>query len=167
MNRLASTLLPLCAALLLGAAAASAAPLQDFDGKPRELAEFTGQGQWTVVKIWASYCAVCNNEAHAYVAFHDAHKARDARMLGISLDGADNIADAQGFIERHQLNYPNLLTDPDTGNLLYMMLTGKPLTGTPAFLVYAPDGTLLAEQVGAVPVALLEQFMADNGGASQ
>ena len=139
---------------------AAAAGLTTFKGEPSGLDGFTGQGQWTVVKIWVSDCGVCNAEAHAYVAFHDKHKAADAQMLGISLDGLDNLFDAEAFVERHDLNYPNLIIDREAGSRLFYELTGTPLAGTPAFLIYTPEGELVAQQVGAVPVDLIETFIA-------
>lgn len=167
MQRFTPTLFLLCATLLLGAAAAAAKPLQDYDGKPHQLDEFTGKGSWTIVKIWASDCQVCNDKAHAYVAFHDKHKDSDAQMLGISIDGPAKIAEARAFMKRHGLNYPNLLADYGDVNELYVQLTGEQLAGTPAFLAFAPDGTLLAAQVGAVRVEMLERFMRDNSAPTQ
>ncbi|HEY5789571.1 MAG TPA: TlpA disulfide reductase family protein [Gammaproteobacteria bacterium] len=154
------------ATLLCGAGLAGATTLQDFAGMPHALDEYTGKGQWTFVKIWASDCGVCNSKAHAYVDFHARHKDSDARMLGISLDGPQGLDAARAFVRRHALNYPNLLVDWEGGSALYYQLTGAPLTGTPAFLLYAPDGRLLAQQVGAVPTELLERFMADNPQAN-
>jgi hypothetical protein len=48
---------------------AAAGSLTNFQGEPAELSGYTGKGQWTIVKIWVSNCHVCNQEAHAYVAF--------------------------------------------------------------------------------------------------
>lgn len=158
MHALTRTLLPLLFALGL-ALPVAAAPLTTFDGQPADLADHTGQGQWTLVKIWASDCGVCNEEAHAYVAFHAAHQASDARMVGISLDGRDNLFDAEAFVERHELNYPNLIVDWRGGSELFYRLTGTPLNGTPAFLLFDPKGEVVAQQVGAVPVELIETFI--------
>lgn len=161
MNAPTRLLLTLLLALGL-ALPASAGSLTNFKGEPADLGTYTGQGHWTVVKIWVSNCHVCNQEAHAYVAFHAEHQADDARMLGISLDGPDNLLDAEAFVERHGLNYPNLLIDWEDGSRLFYELTGTPLNGTPAFLIYTPEGELVAQQVGAVPVDLIETFMSSN-----
>jgi len=166
MSALTRRLLPLLLTLGL-ALPAAAASLTTFDGSPADITDFTGQGQWTIVKIWASDCAVCNQEAHAYVAFHDKHQADNARMLGISVDGLDNLADAQGFVSKHALNYPNLIIDWGGASRLFYQLTGTPLNGTPAFLAFDPNGELVAQQVGAVPVEILEVFIADNGKESK
>jgi len=153
------------AALLGGLAlAAQAAPevFTDFDGKPRSIESYAGGGKWLVVMIWASDCRVCNQEAGSYARFHQAHKDRDATLLGVSIDGQDKKADAEAFIQRHELPFPNLLGEPQTSMLYYTMKTGAPFTGTPTILLYGPDGQLQAAQAGAVPPEVIEDFMANN-----
>jgi peroxiredoxin len=114
-----------------------------------------------IVKIWASDCHVCNQEAHQYADFHEFHQDTDAVMLGISLDGPDRAA-ALGFIERHEIPYLSLITDLSTGMAWYTSVTGRQWIGTPTFLIYDPQGTLRVQQVGAVPTELIEQFIASN-----
>ena len=149
--------------LVSGGALAAAGIFKDFDGGFHSVSEYTGDGKWLVVMLWASDCHVCNQEAHSYQAFHEKHKDKDARMLGISLDGMAGKADAQAFVKRHKVLFPNLLGDPKAVAGFYQDLTGKAWRGTPTFLVYDGKGELQAEQVGAVPVALIEDFMAREG----
>ncbi|MDH3713080.1 MAG: TlpA family protein disulfide reductase [Gammaproteobacteria bacterium] len=158
------TLLLLCA-LTLPLAPVLGEPLREFNPGPAALDEFIGKGQWVIVKIWASDCEICNREAHQYVDFHEFHKDTDGVMLGISLDGQDRAA-ALDFIERHEIPYPNLITDYATGMEWYTGVTGRQWIGTPTFLVYDPAGTLRAQQVGAVPTQLIEQFIASNSNTN-
>ena len=61
-------------AFISSAVAAEGQPvaiMKDFDGEFHGLKEYTGQGKWTVVMLWASDCHVCNQEAANYQAFHD------------------------------------------------------------------------------------------------
>jgi len=145
--------------LLSSATMAFAAGLFDFQGRSRALSEFTGQGKWTIVMFWASDCHVCNAEAQEYVLFHDRHHDKDAAILGITLDGRVGKAEALQFIERHMVDFPNLIGEPDVVAGVYMRLTGEPWLGTPSFLVYSPDGELRARQTGAVPAELIEAFI--------
>jgi peroxiredoxin len=156
--------IPLAALLLafLGTLTAEEPFLRDPDGGLHALAEYTGQGKWTVVMIWASDCHVCNEEAHAYSEFHRRHRDGDATVLGLSLDGWEGRDAALGFIRRHELPFPNLIGEPERIAALYWSLTRRSWVGTPTFLVYGPDGTLLAQEVGAVPVDLIEAFMRDH-----
>ena len=136
-----------------------AAELADFDGKPRSISDYSGKGKWLIVMIWASDCHVCNQEAHAYVDFHFAHSDEDAQVLGITIDGQAKKAEAQKFIERHKINFPNLIGEPAAVADLFSQLTGAYFAGTPAFLFYDPKGELRAQELGAVPTELIEDFI--------
>jgi peroxiredoxin len=140
--------------------------LRGFDGSFHSVNEYTGQGKWTVVMIWASDCGVCNAEAANYVKFHQAHKDKDATILGVSLDGQAMKAEAEKFIQRHAVNFPNLIDEPERVAQWYTGLSGQPWIGTPTFLVYSPKGELRAAQVGAVPTDLIEDFMAKESAAN-
>ena len=144
---------------LFMAAPTFAAGLTDFSGQRKQISDFTGGGKWRIVMIWASDCHVCNQEAHNYVEFNQEHKDKDAQMLGISMDGKEKLKDAEAFIKRHQLNFPNLIGEPVDVAMKYMQLTGANWVGTPTFLIYGPQGRLLAKQEGAVPVELIEKFI--------
>lgn len=133
--------------------------LKDFSGKADELQDFTGKGKWTIVMFWAHDCHVCNKEAQQYVDFHERHKNKDAEVLGISLDGKVHKSDALAFLQRHKINFPNLIGEPENVTGLFEELTGADWFGTPTFLIYNPAGELRAQQVGAVPVTLIEAFM--------
>lgn len=135
---------------------------QDFSGKTQILENYTAKGKWLVVMMWASDCYICNREAHEYVDFHMIHSDSDATVLGISLDGASRKKEAQKFIQKHSVDFPNLITEPGTVADFYRDLTGQSFRGTPTFLIYDPKGTLKASQAGAVPTQLIEDFMAEN-----
>jgi len=135
--------------------------LRNLEKGSNSLEEFTGKGKWVVVKFWASDCHVCNQEAHQYVNFHEFRKDKDAVMLGVSLDGR-NIEAAREFIGRHQVSYPNLITDLSNGTQLYSHLSGQSWIGTPSFLIFDPSGVLRAQQAGAVPAELIERFIEEN-----
>lgn len=134
--------------------------LVGFDGRARQLDEFTGKGKWVVVMLWASDCHICNEEAPALNEFHARHANDDAIMLGIGLDGWGGREAAGAFIERHGVTFDSLLVDPGEGTAMYTALTGRPWVGTPTFLVYRPDGVLAAQQVGAIETEVIEGFMA-------
>jgi len=140
--------------------AEDATGLRDLSGKPRKLDEFVGGGKWRVVMIWASDCYVCNVEARQYVDFHNARSGKDVALLGLSLDGWSGRADAEAFIKRHNVTYPNLLGSPQAIANLFFDRTGENLTGTPAFLIFSPQGKIVAKQVGAVPVKIIAEFIA-------
>ncbi|MFK5913688.1 MAG: TlpA disulfide reductase family protein [Woeseiaceae bacterium] len=135
---------------------------QDFKGKPQTLENYTGKGKWLIVMMWASDCHICNREAHEYVDFHLIHSDTDATVLGISLDGEEKKKEAEKFIKKHMVDFPNLIAEPETVSQLYQELTGEFFAGTPSFLIFSPKGELKAAQAGAVPTKLIEDFIAKS-----
>ena len=132
---------------------------EDFNGKPQVLENYLGKGKWLIVMMWASDCHICNREAHQYVDFHMIHSDNDATVLGISLDGESRKKEAEAFIKRHSVDFPNLIAEPEHVANFYRQATGQYFAGTPTFLIYSPDGELKAAQAGAVPTALIEDFI--------
>lgn len=144
------------------ARAAEESLFQDFDGQPRSVESFAGNGKWLVVMIWAHDCHVCNQEAEAYAQFHYEHEDQDAGVLGISLDGQAGKSGAEAFVTRHDLPFPNLLGELIPTMRYYATLTGSSFRGTPTLLLFGPDGELRAAQAGAVPVSSIEAYIARN-----
>lgn len=135
---------------------------EDLNGNPQVLENYLAKGKWLIVMMWASDCYVCNKEAHEYVDFHMIHSDSDATVLGISLDGESRKKEAEKFIKKHSVDFPNLIAEPATVSELYQKLTGQYFAGTPTFLIFAPDGELKAAQAGAVPTAIIEDFIDKN-----
>ncbi len=159
------------AALALFPAAGSPAlpeeTLYDFEGRPHVLEEYLGKGKWLIVTAWASDCAVCNKEIPELVAFHNAHRDRDATVLGISVDGAGRKPEAQAFIARHHVSFPNLLDHGRAFKAIYLRATGRPwFGGTPMNLVYAPDGRLAARRISPLAKAEIETFIEREGSGN-
>lgn len=140
--------------------------LRDFSGKPAEVKDYAGNGKWLLVMYWASDCHVCNAEVHRYTDFHRRHRDKDASVLGISLDGAQREEAAKLFVKQHKVDFPNLIGEPGPITLQYSDLVGEDWYGTPAFLLYDPNGRLSAMQVGAIPVELVEKFIASQHPAN-
>lgn len=120
------------------------------------------QGEWLILMIWAHDCEVCEREVDDYQRFHQNHAGNDARVLGITLDGEERKQAAVDFVTRHQLNFENLIAEPEVVTAYYQITTGSQWIGTPSFLVFGPEGSLMAKQAGAVPTDLIEQFIAAN-----
>jgi peroxiredoxin len=133
--------------------------LTDLQGHSRSLSEFTGKGQWTVVMIWSASCGVCQREAPKFETFHEKNKNGDARVVGLSVDGAEGVEGAREFVAENGLSFVNLLADGEQVAAMFYDATGEYLIGTPGFLVYGPDGQLRTYQVGTIEVSMLERFM--------
>jgi peroxiredoxin len=143
-----------------GSSAPPEETLHDMEGKPHAIEEYLGKGKWLVVTVWASDCAVCNKEIPEMLAFHNAHRDKDATVLGISVDGPGRKPEARAFIERHQLSFPNLLDEGRAFKAIYLRATGRPwFGGTPMNLLYAPDGKLAARRIGPLAKAEIDAFI--------
>lgn len=152
----------LCFLMFAFSVTAGSVELSNFDGSKNAFSKYIGNGKWVVLKIWAHDCHVCNKEAHEYVAFHNKHKDKDAIMLGLSIDGKKNMDKAKDFMRRHKIPYRTFLGEPEIVANYYQNSTGSPWLGTPTFMIFDPSGKLVAESAGAVPIAVIEKFIAES-----
>ncbi len=142
------------AALALGLLSISAhlQAFTDLQGKPVELLDHVGKGKWTVFEVWSSDCPYCPDGVFYMKDF----KARypHAALYGISLDGDNGQAAgrqlAQGFIKKHQINFPTLISSTLELDNFLMVQGEQALVGTPALLIYNPKGELKGVESGAI-----------------
>lgn len=153
-----SVLAMLCATAI--ASAGIGGLVQDFNGGYHLLEDEIASDKWTLLALWRSDCHVCNEEIDEIIRFHHDNAGHRAVVLGLALDGMAGRSDALAFIERHGVNFPNLITDEHNAAAIYQQVTGEPWIGTPTFLIFAPDGELAAKQVGGVTQKLVEDFIA-------
>ncbi len=147
--------------MLLAVATLAQAPdilLHDLEGRPRNVNEFVGHGQWTVVAVWAHDCHICEKEIHEMAAFHHAHQANDAIVLGVSLDGVARMKEARDFVRRNRLPFVNLISEPRHETMLKFG-AGR-FIGTPTFYIYTPQGEIVGQNIGPVTAREIEDFMA-------
>ncbi len=140
--------------------------LTDFKHNPKTIEDFSGKGKWLLVMFWASDCHICNKEAYKYVDFNFEHSDKDATVLGISIDGKAKFKEAVKFIKRHSVDFPNLIGEPEDVMALYSQYSNARWIGTPSFLLFNPQGELLAAQVGAIPPKIVEDFIVKNTKAA-
>mgnify|MGYP001812352074 CR=1 FL=1 len=137
----------------------------DFHGKPQSVESFMGDDKWLVMMIWAANCHICNEEAESYARLHENNK--NIRVLGLSIDGLANKGSAESFIETHDLPFPNLISNTADVMLYYQAQTVAQFVGTPTFLVFNPDGELMAAKTGAVPTKVIQKFIASKSSSSK
>lgn len=163
-NRIAGLLVLALACLpLLALAGAADVPLKGFDGKAYKLGELVGGGKWTVVAVWASDCPICRAELPQMDFFHSAHKDKDARVVGLSIDGYAGRRAALKFIEDVGLDFPNYLVDV----MDLFQIGAGPFIGTPTFYIFSPEGKPVGHQVGPLTQEQAEAFIARKSKAGK
>lgn len=138
---------------------ATAFELKTLDNQPTELNEYVGQGKWVLVMLWASDCAICMQQEPAISAFHDAHQATDAVVVGISIDGYEKINAVNGYLDRFKPNFVNLVGELDNIAASYETAAQEPFRGTPTYLLYTPQGKLVGNNPGPLRTKAIEQFI--------
>lgn len=147
--------------MLLSGASFAEAPsieLRGMDGKPQNVNEYIGKGKWAIVAVWAHDCLLCNREMPQLSAFHNDHKDRDAIVLGVSIDGMEQIEQAREFVSRHKLPFVNLLAEPEVS--VMAQFDSARFVGTPTHYFYEPRGRMVARKVGPLPPKDIEEFIA-------
>jgi len=124
----------------------------DLDGKTHRLSDY--RGKWVVVNYWATWCPPCLEELPELEIFHDAHKDRDALVLGLNMEdiGLQKLRD---FVEEQFLSYPVLRvgSHPD-------LPLGR-VPGLPTTFLVSPEGEVVARQVGPIDGKTIEAFMSN------
>lgn len=132
--------------------------LRALDGSPRNVNEFIGHGKWTVVVAWAHDCHICGQEIHEMSEFHAAHQGKDAVVLGVSIDGYDQVKEARRFVEKHKLPFVNLIAEPRQD--VMMQFGAGQFVGTPTYYIYNPQGRIVGQNIGPLTREEIEIFMA-------
>ena len=132
----------------------------DMNGKKDSINNHIGKDKWTIVEIWESNCVACRTHMPEMVEFDG--KLKNARLLGVSLDGLRGIEEAEDFISEYDVKFPTILTNYVEMNIWMERSIGESLRGTPTFILFDPKGRLVAAQPGIVSIASLETFITEN-----
>ncbi|HEB96148.1 MAG TPA: TlpA family protein disulfide reductase [Sedimenticola thiotaurini] len=124
--------------------------LPDLDGRMRSLSEF--RGKWVLVNYWATWCPPCLEELPDLETFHNAHKDKDAVVIGVNLEeiSADRL---RSFVEEQFLSFPILRGKPGWKTAL------GPVRSLPTSYLITPDGEVVARQIGMVSGEMVETFI--------
>ena len=153
-TKLSRYLLAVCLlgmAWVAGAAGPADFTLPDLQGQKHRLSDY--RGKWVLVNYWATWCPPCREELPELEIFHSqAHG--NAVVLGVNMEAIDH-SELEAFVEDQFLSYPILLAGPHPGPGQRIGL----ITGLPTSYLIAPDGKVVARQVGPVTADGIRDFI--------
>lgn len=129
--------------------------LPDLNGKSRKLSEF--RGKWVVVNYWATWCPPCLDEIPELVNFHEAHKDKNALVIGVDFEEI-SLPELKTFVEDYFMSYPILQMNPAPKSELGV------ISGLPTTFLVSPDGKLVAKQTGPVTAKMIKEFIDEYDG---
>jgi cytochrome c biogenesis protein CcmG, thiol:disulfide interchange protein DsbE len=127
-----------------------------FDGSTFTLSDALKTGKPVIVNFWASWCGPCADEAPL---LQDAARRNADRFTFVGVDVQDVDSDAQAFLRKYGVSYPNGSGNAGPISIQYGM------RGVPETYFIAPDGKLVRKW-NTLTTADLEQFLAELQRAS-
>jgi cytochrome c biogenesis protein CcmG, thiol:disulfide interchange protein DsbE len=127
-----------------------------FDGSTFKLSDTLRSGKPVVANFWASWCGPCADEAPV---LEDAALRNGDRVTFIGINVEDLDADAQAFVQKYGITYPNGSANAGPISVQYGM------RGVPETYFIAPDGRLVRKW-NTLTAADLQQFLAELERAS-
>lgn len=124
--------------------------LPDLDGKQIKLSDF--RGKWVLVNYWATWCPPCLEEIPDFIAFHEAHKDKDAVVLGVNFEDID-IKELKAFAKDYFMTYPVLRSKPVSNSAL------GSIPALPTSYLISPAGNIEAKQTGTLTIKMIEDFI--------
>jgi thiol-disulfide isomerase/thioredoxin len=125
----------------------------DLEGNTVKLSDY--QGKWVVVNYWATWCGPCRVEMPELSVFHEAHKDKDAIVLGVNYEET-SIKKVNYFLEKNSIQFP--VVRPKGGADGRNTAFG-PLKGLPTTYIISPQGELVAARSGMIDQNLLESVI--------
>ena len=161
--RLLSVLFALLLVSSDAAARASDFEVRTLDGAVVPLSTYFEPGKWTMVMLWTTYCGTCRSQYPVISEFHDKHKDTDAKVIGVSLDGFVEVDRVRAYIASKPMAFNSTIAEVAALRPAYKAITEEPFTGTPTYLMFDPNGTLVAHVQGPLAIEDVENFIAENG----
>ncbi|MDP2111594.1 MAG: TlpA disulfide reductase family protein [Thiobacillus sp.] len=122
----------------------------DTNGKTHTLSGY--KGKWVLVNYWATWCPPCLEEIPDLIALHG-NKKNNLVVIGVAMDYR-NAKQVTDFADGLLVDYPIVLGTPRVVRQI------GPVQGLPTTYLYNPEGKMVAQQVGLITRAAVENYIA-------
>ena len=99
--------------------------------------DYVGQGQYTLVDFWASWCGPCRAETPNMVAVYEKYRDKGLVVIGVPVN--DQLDATKKALVDLGIHYPQVL-DPSL-----RVAEQFNITGIPHIILFDPDGSIVAE----------------------
>lgn len=107
-----------------------------YDGKTERLSDYVGNGHYTLVDFWASWCGPCIRETKVIKELYDKYNGKGLEFLGVAVwDEPENTKKA---IETHNLPWHSILNAQTIPTDLYG------ISGIPCIILIDPEGNIVS-----------------------
>lgn len=108
----------------------------DFAVGPDSLSHYVGQGNYTLVDFWASWCGPCRREMPVLKELYQEYGPQGLDIVGVAV--WDDPADSRKAIEQLELPWPQILNSQQAATDIYGV------AGIPHIMLIDPDGVIVA-----------------------
>jgi thiol-disulfide isomerase/thioredoxin len=122
--------------------------LNDVQGKTISFSSL--KGKWVLINYWASWCKSCIDEIPELNLFYQKHKKDPVALFAVNYDALP-LYKQKRLIQKHQIMYPSLSTDPA------MTLGLGDIIGVPVTFVIDPQGKLVDRLYGGQSIQSLDE----------
>ena len=103
------------------------------DGKPINLSDFVGRGNYVLADFWASWCSPCIAEIPHVIELHEKYKDKGLKVIGITVRDAPEKSGK--MVEEKHIPFPQIYESKPMST--YGVL------GIPYTILFAPNGTII------------------------
>lgn len=109
------------------------------DSTSQSLSDYVGNGRYTLVDFWASWCGPCIRETKVLKELREEMAGKPLDILGVAV--WDEPANTEKAIQRHQLPWPQIINAQSVPTDLYG------ISGIPCIILFGPDGTIVSRDL--------------------
>jgi len=113
------------------------------------------QSQWTLVQLWTLDCAVCERQKPVLSQLNKDYN--ELTVVGLSLDGLGNAESVRERLASKLPSFDNYIAELSSVKLQLQNTFKSEYVGTPTYILYAPNGKLVAVQPGPIDLNSLPQ----------